>query len=96
MTSPDKKKQPATGFGTFVKTYHDFAPYLGLGLQLAITIVIFFFLGKWLDTKFNTSPWLMVTGAFLGAGAGLYNFLKTVLELGKKQKEENEGKELKL
>jgi len=58
-----------------------------LGVQLAATIVVCFFLGRWLDQVLNTTPWLMILGAFVGAGGGLYSFLKTVIELGKKQKE---------
>lgn len=62
------------------------APYLGLGVQLAATIVIMLFIGKWIDDKFNTgSIWTLVF-AFVGGGAGLYNFIKTVLNLEKKTK----------
>jgi Putative F0F1-ATPase subunit (ATPase_gene1). len=61
-------------------------PYLGLGVQLAATIVIMVFLGRWIDGKFNTgSLWTLIC-AFIGGGAGLYNFIKTVLDLEKKAK----------
>jgi F0F1-type ATP synthase assembly protein I len=58
-----------------------------LGIQLAATIVVCFFVGRWLDQVLNTAPWLMILGAFLGAGGGLYNFLRTVIQLGRKEKE---------
>ena len=62
------------------------APYLGLGIQLAATIVIMLFIGKWIDDKFHTgSIWTLVF-ALVGGGAGLYNFIKTVLNLEKKTK----------
>ena len=77
----------STGFASLAKSYRDVAPYLGLGIQLAATIVICFFLGRWLDQVLNTAPWLMIIGAFVGAGGGLYSFLKTVIELGRKEKE---------
>ncbi len=73
--------------GSLAKTYREVGPYLGLGLQLAATIVIFLLVGKWLDGEFNTSPVLMVVGVFIGAVAGLYSFLKTVISLNKKQME---------
>ncbi len=76
-----------SSLGNFAKAYREAGPYLGLGLQLAATIVIFLLIGKWLDGEFNTSPVLMVVGGFIGAVAGLYSFLKTVISLNKKQME---------
>ena len=73
--------------GNLAKAYREVGPYLGLGLQLAATIVIFLLIGKWLDGEFNTSPVLMAVGGFIGAVAGLYSFLKTVISLNKKQME---------
>ncbi len=35
------------------KSLRDVGPYLGLGLQLAVTIVAMVLLGSWLDKKFN-------------------------------------------
>lgn len=87
MDSHDDEKSPSTGFATLASTYRDVAPYLGLGIQLAATIVVCFFLGRWLDQVLNTAPWFTIIGAFIGAAGGLYNFLKTVIELDKKQKE---------
>ncbi|MCK9281178.1 MAG: AtpZ/AtpI family protein [Melioribacteraceae bacterium] len=61
-------------------------PYLGLGTQLAATIVAMFFLGRFLDEQLNTFPILILVFTFAGAAAGLYNFIKTVLELNEKRK----------
>jgi ATP synthase protein I len=63
------------------------APYLTLGIQLALSIVVFFFLGKWLDGRFNTSPWLMLGGLLLGGGGGMYKFITSVMKLGQQQDE---------
>lgn len=62
----------------------DFGPFLTLGLQLAISVVVFFFIGYWLDGKFGTSPWCTIVGAFLGAAGGLIKFIREALALGKK------------
>ena len=70
------------------KTYRDIGPYLGLGTQLAATIVLMFFLGRWLDEYLETEPWLTISFSFIGGFAGIYNFIKTVLNLNKKQKSE--------
>lgn len=70
-------------------TYREVGPYLGLGSQLAVTIVALFFLGKWLDEKFELFPLLTISLSFLGGFAGIYNFIKTVLNMNKKKKNEN-------
>jgi F0F1-type ATP synthase assembly protein I len=61
-------------------------PYLALGTQLAITIVILTFLGIFLDGKLHTKPVFILICTFFGAFAGLYNFIKTINALDKKHK----------
>ena len=63
--------------------YKDYAPYLGLGIQLAATIVLMVFLGIWLDGKFDTSPYLTLVFSFLGIFTGMYHFIKSVTRLDK-------------
>jgi ATP synthase protein I len=65
------------------KKFEDLGKYLGLGLQLALTVLVMVFLGIWLDEKFNTKPWLMVVCSFLGIFAALYSFIKMVLKSNK-------------
>jgi F0F1-type ATP synthase assembly protein I len=60
------------------QTYKEIAPYIGLGMQLAVTVTAMVFLGIWLDGMFSTKPVLTVIGAFLGIFAGMYNFIKSV------------------
>lgn len=60
-------------------------PYLGLGFQLAATIVLMFFIGYWLDDYFDISPVLTIIFAFFGGFAGIYNVIKTVLDLNNKK-----------
>ncbi len=61
-------------------------PYLGLGTQLAATIALMAFLGIYLDNKFDTKPVCILICTFFGAFAGLYNFIKNINELDKKNK----------
>lgn len=57
------------------EAYQSAEPFLSLGLTLAVTIVAFLFLGYWLDSVWNTEPWLTVTGGFVGLFLGyLYLF----------------------
>lgn len=80
MSEPDKND--------LTKTYRDVGPYLGLGTQLAATMILMFFLGRWLDEEFNLTPILTISFAFFGGFAGIYNFIRAVLILNEKNKNE--------
>ena len=68
----------------------DYGPYLTLGLQLALTVVVFFFIGRWVDNWLGTSPWLMIVGLGLGIAGGFLQFFRTVIALGKEEDEKAE------
>ena len=55
-----------------------------MGFQLAATVALLVFIGIWLDKKTGKDPLFTVIFAFLGVGIGLYNFIKTVIDLSKK------------
>ena len=76
---PDKIK----GASNF---YKEIGPYIGLGLQLALTVTVMVFIGIWLDGQFDTKPVLTVIFAFLGVFAGMYMFIKSVLKAGNRNK----------
>jgi F0F1-type ATP synthase assembly protein I len=61
----------------------NYGPYLGLGLQLAATVIAMVFLGIWLDGRFGTHPWLTILFSFIGIAAALYSFIKSVLKSDK-------------
>ena len=44
-------------------------PYLGLGLQLATSVLAFVLLGYWGDRLLGTEPWLFLVGSLLGVTA---------------------------
>lgn len=67
-------------------SYRSVGPYLGLGTQLAASIILMFFLGRWLDTKLNSTPLMVLVCSFIGGFAGIYNFIKTVIQLNEKNK----------
>jgi hypothetical protein len=52
--------------------------YAGVGIQFGLTIALFALLGRWLDARFETSPWLLFLGVLLGFGGGTYSLLKKV------------------
>ena len=66
--------------------YKSVAPFLNLGLQLAITILICILIGVWLDEKFATSPlWTLILAA-IGIFGAFYSFIRKMIDLEKKEK----------
>jgi F0F1-type ATP synthase assembly protein I len=61
-------------------------PYLGLGAQMAATVILMVFLGKFLDDYFESTPVFILIFSFLGSFAAIYNFIRQVLRLNKKTK----------
>src|SRR5687768_11195250 len=55
------------------------AAVAGLGMQFVVAILLFLFLGKWLDERFGTTPWLLIAGVFLGAGASFYSIYRRLM-----------------
>lgn len=68
------------------KTLKEVGPYMGLGLQLAATIVVMILIGDWLDKKFEHNLLFTLIFAFAGIGIGMYNLIKTVTQLEKRKK----------
>ncbi len=56
----------------------DLGRYAGLGLTFAMTIVVLGGLGWWLDSRFETRPWLLVAGILTGAVGGFVRIVKAV------------------
>jgi len=54
--------------------------HLYAGTQLAVSVLLGFFIGYKLDQNFGTFPWLMLLGALGGIGLGLYSFLRMFLK----------------
>jgi F0F1-type ATP synthase assembly protein I len=54
------------------------AEFAGIGLQFALTILVFVFAGVWLDKRLGTSPWFVLVFVFVGAGGGFYSMYRRV------------------
>jgi len=85
MTSDPKSEGHRQDNPSPRQAYRDAAPYLTLGIQLAVTVVIFFLLGWWLDSHNNTSPTFQLVGVLVGSVGGMIKFLKSVTEMSKKE-----------
>ncbi|MBN2731547.1 MAG: AtpZ/AtpI family protein [Balneolaceae bacterium] len=61
-------------------TFSKYAPYLSLGLEIAVGISLPILIGYWLDEYFETSPWLLLVGCVLG----MINVFVIIFRLSKK------------
>ncbi len=55
--------------------------YAGLGLQFAVSILVFLYAGQWLDGRLGTDPWFMIAGVFTGAGASFYSMYRKLMAI---------------
>ena len=51
----------------------------GAGLQFAGAIVLFLFVGRWLDARLGTEPWLLLIGVAVGAVGGFISLYRQLV-----------------
>lgn len=83
MIDPQKVKNDQR---KFIEGYAKAGPYLGLGAQMAATVILMVFLGKFLDDHFGSTPAFILIFSLLGSFAAIYNFIRQVLRLNEKKK----------
>jgi F0F1-type ATP synthase assembly protein I len=52
--------------------------YAGLGVQLAVSLVVFVLIGQWADKKLGTNGILTMIAAFLGFGGTMYSLIRSL------------------
>jgi F0F1-type ATP synthase assembly protein I len=57
--------------------------YVGLGLEMAVGVVLGIVVGQWLDRKYNWAPWGTLGCAMLGISAGMYMLIREGLRMNK-------------
>lgn len=80
--SPD---DPSAG-ASWRAAMHEASPYLGLGMQIALSMAFFVGGGYLLDRWLGTTPWLLVAGAVLGMVAIFVQIIRVSQELSAKSK----------
>jgi F0F1-type ATP synthase assembly protein I len=73
-------------------SYREYMPYLSLGFQLAVVIVVFYFLGDWIDRRYGCSPMGKLIGSAIGMTGGFINFFRSVNSLISNEEHKHEGK----
>lgn len=57
-----------------------------MGMQLAVTMLLFVYIGYRLDVYYDKMPLFLCLGTFIGFAAGLYNLLKELRSFDEKKK----------
>lgn len=66
------------------QSLNDYGRFAGVGLQFGVTLVLFAAAGYWLDQKFGTRPWLLISGVLLGSGGAFYSMIRRIPPSSKK------------
>ena len=53
--------------------------FAGVGLQFAVSILVFLYLGQWLDRKLGTAPWFLLIGVFVGGAGSFYSMYRRLM-----------------
>lgn len=78
MLNNEKRKNP----------YKEAGYFIDIGLRFAISIIVFLFLGIWIDDKTGLQPAFTIIGVFFGAGTGFYSLYRSLISHSKKKDEE--------
>ena len=54
------------------------ADFAGVGIQFAVSIIVFLFVGQWLDKRVGTNGLFTIAGVFIGGGAAFYNMYRKI------------------
>lgn len=68
MTTPDPGGQKSPGP----------MRYAGLGIQLAVSLLVFVLVGQWADRKLGTNGVITILAAFLGFGGTMYSLIRSL------------------
>jgi hypothetical protein len=52
--------------------------YAGLGVQLAVSLLVFVLAGQWLDKRLGNTGMVTIAAAFLGFGGTMYSLIRTL------------------
>ncbi|HEX8848060.1 MAG TPA: AtpZ/AtpI family protein [Gemmatimonadaceae bacterium] len=65
--------------------------YAGFGLQFAASLLVFLWVGQWIDRKLGTAPIFLMLGVFVGGGAAFYSMYRKLMAM--QEREEKARKE---
>ena len=77
------EKRNETGMPSWRRSLGEAGPYLGLGMQIALSMALFVGLGYGVDQWLDILPWGTISGALIGMGAIFYHLLRVLNEMNR-------------
>jgi F0F1-type ATP synthase assembly protein I len=62
--------------------------FAGVGIQFAAAIILFLFIGQWLDKKAGTNGLFTLIGVFVGGGGAFFNLYRRITAAQRQDDEE--------
>ena len=84
---PERPLKPESGSENPVPKASGAGAAAGMGLQFAISVVLFLLAGQWLDRKLGTAPLFLMLFVFVGAGASFYSIYRKLMEQQRREDE---------
>jgi F0F1-type ATP synthase assembly protein I len=81
VTRPDAPARTLAGVSGAArsgKSFFNAVSASSIGLEMGVSVVLCVLLGRWVDGKLGTEPWLMIAGLGLGLAAGFRSVLRSV------------------
>jgi ATP synthase protein I len=78
VTAEKKEKKPEEKRESRGGLLQAFALTTTIGMEMAITVVLGYFGGRYLDQMLGTGPWLLLVGVLGGLAAGTVGVYKTL------------------
>lgn len=78
VATPGERR--AAPYAVKTREYYRALSASSVGLELAVSVLIGLFFGRWLDGRIGTAPWMMVLFLCLGFAAGLRSIYRFVLQ----------------
>lgn len=61
--------------------------YANFGLQFVVALLLFLWLGQWLDRRFGTAPVFLLIGVFAGAGGSFYAMYRKLMKAQEREEQ---------
>lgn len=78
---PGRPGREDDGRSSFARSLQKAGPFLHMGWTIAISVTLGAGIGYWLDSKLDTSPWLLIAGSLLGITAGFIELIRLTKKL---------------
>jgi F0F1-type ATP synthase assembly protein I len=93
MTAPEEPRDGVRGWLDSVRGgASQFGSMGHVGMMFPVSIAFGMLIGRWLDNRLGTSPWLMLLGFALGVATAMRELLRAVAKLDDEPDDDNESR----